>query len=360
MLHRLLWRTLRVVLAPLLVVVGVSVLLGKVWLLGAGPFVEALEPYPYCAEAEVALAQDRIADALELAEAGECGSVAAAARLRWDALSAQLERCWEGVWRGRGVDAAGVGCAVASDLLVFGDVRDLTVQALAWGQGDATDPVLIGLSTAGIVLTFVPQVGAGNALMKAARRAGTLSTGLARTVTTLVRQRAWPALAGLFTDVGRISAKLGPARATRALAYADDTADMATLARFVETAPHPLVGLRLGGKRVASIADDGLYRAGLARGPAGLQLVAERGAGALLARQPLLIWAAKSVVKHPEALAAFMAALASWLLRWATWPVVLSASAVLVTLGLILWPRRRRRGRAARRRPVGDGPHATA
>jgi len=360
MVHRLLWRALRFVLAPMLVCIGVAVLLGKVWLAAAGPFVEALEPYPYCAEAEHALAEDRVADALELAEAGDCAAVLAAARVRWDALSAQLERCWEGVWSGRGADAAGVGCAVASDLLVFGDVRDLTIQAFHWGQGEATDPVLVALSAAGIALTFVPQVGAGNALLKGARRAGSLSAGLARSVSALVRQRAWPALAGLFTDVGRIGTKLGPARATRALAYADDAAEMATLARFVETAPHPLVGLRLGGKRVASIADDAAYRAGLARGPAGLQLVAERGGAALLARQPLLIWAAKSVVKHPEALAAFMAALATWVLRWATWPVVLGASLTLVTLGLVLWPRRPRRRRSSGRRYAGDRPRATA
>jgi hypothetical protein len=360
MVHRLLWRALRLVLAPLLVCLGVAAVLGKVWLVASGPFVEALEPYPYCVEAERALAEDRIADALELAEAGDCASVAAAARVRWDALSAQVERCWQGVWSGRGEDAAGIGCAVASDLLVFGDVRDLTIQAFHWGQGEATDPVLIGLSTAGIALTFVPHVGAGNALLKGARRAGTLSTGLARSVSALVRQRAWPALAGLFSDVGRIGTKLGPARATRALAYADDAAEMATLARFVDTVPHPLVGLRLGGKRVASIADGAVYRAGLARGPAGLQLVAERGGAALLARQPLLIWAAKSVVKHPEALAAFMATLATWLLRWATWPVVLGASVTLVSLGLILWPRRPGRRRAAGRRLVGDRRRATA
>lgn len=359
MVHRLLWRALRFVVAPLLVLLGVAALLGKVWLSASGPFVEALEPYPYCAEAERALAEDRVADALELAEVGACEATAAAARLRWDALEAQLARCWQGVWTGRGEDAAGVGCAVASDLLVFGDVRDLTIQAVAWGQGDATDPVLIGLSTAGIALTFVPHVGAGNALLKGARRAGALSTGLARTVTTLVRQRAWPALAGLFTDAGRIGAKLGPAGATRALGYADDTADMAMLARFVERAPHPLVGLRLGGKRVASIADDAAYRAGLARGPEGLRLVAQRGGAALLARQPLLVWASKSVYKHPEALAAFLAALASWLLRWATWPLVLAVSGVLVVLGLVLWPRRRPR-RLARARVARDRATASA
>lgn len=359
MVHRLLWRALRVVLAPLLVLLGVAALLGKVWLTSAGPFVEALEPYPFCAEAERALVEDRVADALELAEVGACAGVAAAARVRWDALEGQVARCWQGVWTGHGEDATGVGCAVASDLLVFGDVRDLTVQAFAWGQGDATDPVLIALSTAGIALTFVPHVGAGNALLKGARRAGALSTGLARSVTTLARQRAWPTLAGLFGDAGRIGTTLGPARAMRALAHADDATEMAMLARFVERAPHPLVGLRLGGKRVASIADDAAYRAGLARGPEGLRLVAERGGAALLARQPLLIWASKSVYKHPEALAAFLAAFASWLLRWATWPLVLAVSGVLIVLGVVLWPRRRPR-RRARARVARDGATASA
>ncbi len=351
------WRLLRLVLAPLLMLLGLAAVAGKAWLEVSGPFVEALEPYPFCDEAATALAEDRVADALELAEAGACGALEAQARARWDGLGANLERCWDGVWTGRGEDAAGVGCAVASDLVVFGDVRDLTRQALAWGQGDETDPLLIGLSAAGIALTFAPHVGAGNALLKVARRAGSLTSGMARSVNTLVRQRAWRPLAALLTDAGRVSAKLGTTRATRALAYADTPAEMATLARFVERVPHPLMGLRLGGKRVASIADDALYRVSLARGPAGLQLAAERGSRALLSRQPLLIWVAKSVHKHPEAMTALALALATWVLRWATWPWVLALSAVAVATGLAAWPRPRP---APGGRRVGPGRAANA
>ncbi len=337
------WRLLRILLAPLLVAFGLAALGAKVWLEASGPFVEALEPYPFCDEADRALLEDRLSDALELAEAGGCEAQEAQARARWESLSAHLERCWQGVWTGRGEDATGVGCAVASDLVVFGDVRDLTRQAVAWGHGDDTDPVLVALSTAGLVLTFAPHVGAGNALLKVARRAGTLSSGLARSVTTLLGQRAWRPLGDLFADAGRIGGKLGSGRATRALAYADTPAELATLARYVDRMPHPLLGLRLGGKRVASLGDDALYRVGLTRGPAGLQLVAERGSRALLSRQPLLIWAAKSVHKHPEALAAFLLAAASWILTWATWPWVLALSGLAVLAGVALWPRRRRR-----------------
>ncbi len=337
------WRALRYVLSPVFVALAVTVLGGKVWLEAAGPFVEGSPEYPFCAEARSALEDERLSDALELAEAGECTAVEAEARARWESLGANLGRCWEGVWTGRGEDATGVGCAVASDLVVFGDVRDLTRQAFAWGQGDVTDPVLIGLSSAGLVLTLAPQVGAGNALLKVARRAGSLSGAMARSVTDLVRQRAWRPLADLFSDAGRVSAKLGTARATRALAYADSPAELASLARFVESAPHPLVGLKLGGKGVASIADDGLYRVALARGPSALQLAAERGGRALLSRQPLLVWAAKSVYKHPEALAGAAVALAAWLLTWAEWPLVLGVAAGSSLLGVALWPRRGRR-----------------
>ena len=358
MVLEVLWRLLRFVLAPVLVLVALGALGGKVWLEASGPFVEALEPYPFCDEAAVALAEDRVADALELAEAGDCTALQAQARERWDGLAANLERCWSGVWTGRGEDAAGVGCAVVSDLVVFGDVRDLTRQALAWGHGGVTDPVLIGLSTAGIVLTFAPHVGAGNALLKVARRAGALTSGMARSLTTLVRQRAWRPLADLFADAGRISAKLGTARATRALGYADTPAEMATLARFVESAPHPLVALRLGGKRVASISDDALYRVSFARGPAGLHLAAERGSRALLSRQPLLIWAAKSVHKHPDELAAFVLAFATWLLRWATWPVVVVVAGAALLAGLVIWPRPRRSRRRTRRGSRRPAPAA--
>ena len=339
-------------LAAALVIVAVGAVLGKAWLDLGGPYLEALPAYAYCDEAAAALVQDRVLDALELAEAGGCAEVLAAAQSRWSSVAATLERCLDGARTGYGDDAAAVGCAVASDLVVFGDVRDLTRQGLAWSRGDATDPVLVALSSAGLVLTFAPQVGLGNALMKVARRAGTLTNALAGGVVTLVRRGAWAPLATMLGDAGRIGAKVGVARGTRALAYADDAAEMATLARYVERVPQPLLGLRWGGKQVIRLADDdALYRAALSRGPAGLRLAAERGGRALLTRQPLLVALAKGVWKNPEALARALAALAAWLLRWATWPWVATFAATLGLSAVIVWPRGRRRpGRAARAR----------
>lgn len=348
MMAAMLGRPLRHLFAGALLAAAVAVLAGKAWLDLGGPYLEALAPYPFCAEAEAAMAEDRLLDALELAEAGGCARTLAEAEARWNAPLATFERCVAGAWTGVGEDAAGIACAVASDLLVFGDVRDLTRQGFAWGRGEAADPLLIGLSTAGIVLTFAPQVGAGNALLKTARRAGSLTRGLGDQLLGLLRRGAWRALADLSTDAARVSTRLGVARGTRALAYADDAAELAALARFVERVPLPLLALRWGGKQALRLADDdALYRAALARGPEGLRLAAERGGRALLARQPLLVTLAKAVVKHPDGLADLLAAWATWLLRWVTWPWALLASGALAAWALLVRPRRRRTGSAA-------------
>ena len=359
MMTTMLRRPLRHLLAGILLATAAAALVGKAWIDLGGPYLEAVPAFPFCAEAESALADERLLDALELAEAGGCATVLAEAEARWRAPLATLERCATGVWTGVGQDAAGIGCAVASDLLVFGDVRDLTRQGIAWGRGEATDPLLVGLSTAGIVLTFAPHVGVGNALLKTARRAGSLTRGLADRALTLLRRGAWSALADLSTDAARVSTKLGVARGTRALAYADDATELASLARFVERAPAPLLALRWGGKQTLRLADDdALYRAALARGPAGLRLAAERGGRALLARQPLLVTLGKAVVKHPDELADLLARWATWLLRSVTWPWALLASGTLALLALAVRPggrrrswRRRAGSAAARPRP---------
>ena len=357
MMTAMLRRPLRHLLAGILLVTAIAIVAGKAWLGLSGPYLEALPPYPFCAEAESALADDRLLDALELAEAGGCAAVLTEAEARWNAPLATFERCVAGVWTGVGEDAAGIACAVASDLLVFGDVRDLTRQSVAWGRGEATDPLLIGLSTAGIVLTFAPHVGVGNALFKAARRAGSLTRGLADQLLTLLRRGAWGAVADLSTDAARVSAKLGVARGTRALAYADDATDLAALARVAERAPAPLLALRWSGKQALRVADDdALYRAALARGPEGLRLAAVRGGRALLARQPLLITLGKAVVKHPDELASLLARWTTWLLRWVTWPWALLASGGLTLLALVVRPGRRRRAR--RRRGTAPSPRS--
>jgi hypothetical protein len=331
-------RLLRRLLGVVLVLAGLAVVAGKLWLDATGPYLESLTPYPFCERARAELEAGRPLDAMELAEAGGCEDELAAARSEWDRLGAVFRRCVHGVWTGRAEDGVGIGCAIASDLVVLGDVRDLARQGVAWLRGEETDEMLVALSAAGLALTFAPQVGAGNDLLKAARRAGALSEGLAGAVVRLVRERAWRPLADLLGSAGRMSLRLGPARATRALAYADDADELARVARFAESSPSPLLGLRWGGKGAARLTDESLYAAALARGPSGVELAVRRGSRALLSRQPLVIAAAKALYRGDAS------ALAVLLLRRATWPWVGTVAAAMLLLGAAVYRSGARRG----------------
>jgi len=349
-------RLVRRLVALLAIVLGVGAVALKLWLTMSGPFIEALPDHPFCQEARSALDAGSVAWSLELAEAGDCAAVEIDARREWDSLSATFSRCIDGVWTGRADDAAGLACAVASDLVVFGDVRDLTRQGLNWTRGEATDPVLIALSATGLALTLAPQFGAGTSLFKVARRAGTLSERLADSIMTLLRRGTFRPLGGLLADAGRISVKLGPAKATRAMQYADSAEELTDVAKFVEAVDEPLLALRWTGKRAVRLTDDPeLFTAALRRGPPGLILAAERGGAALLARKPLIVTVVKSFYKSPAAILAAATALATWLLRWAEWTYVLVAAGVLIVGGLLTYPRgARRRGRGSRP-PGGQG-----
>lgn len=346
MLPRPIRRGVRHLVALVLFLAALALVGGKVLSDTHGPFLEALPPFDYCAEATHALDEGRLLDALELAEAGDCTAVRSAAERAWSGVAATFERCVAGMWTGVADDAAGVTCAIASDLVVFGDVRDLARQGLAWGRGEATDPLLIGLSAAGIALTFAPQIDLGTTLLKAARRAGSLSRRLVDDLLTLLGRGAVGAVADVATDAGRIAGTLGLARGTRALAYADDAVEVADLARFVSTSRSPLLALRWGGKQAMRLGDDpDLAAAALARGPVGVRLAVERGGAALLARQPWLVAVGKAFVKHPVTLAGWLTQAATFWLRWATWPWILGLSASLLAMAVLLRPRPRR-GRA--------------
>lgn len=332
-------RFLRRLIAVAAILVGLGAVAVKVWLTMSGPFLEAMPPYPFCEEAQAALTSGNVAWSLELAEAGDCAQVERDARREWDSLSATFSRCVDGVWTGQADDAAGLACAIASDLVVFGDVRDLTRQGLNWSKGEDTDPVLIALSATGLALTLAPQFGAGASVFKVARRAGTLSDRLASSIMGMLRRGSFRPLGGLLSDAGRISAKVGPPKATRALQYADSAEELSEVARFVEAVDDPLLALRWGGKRTLRLTDDAeLFSEAITRGPPGLILASERGAAALLTRKPLIVTAAKTVYRNPDALLAASAAIAAWLLRWSEWSYVLIVAGVLIVGGLIVYP----------------------
>ncbi len=160
---------------------------------------------------------------------------------------------------GRADTAAGLAGAVASDLTLVGDVRDLVREGGRALAGEPHSELLLGLAVAGIaaegavIATGGTSIAAkvGLSVTKAAYRSGHLSAALARRMVDLARTARMPARRGgadagaaaaragaraelsvLVGDLGAMARNAGPAEAVRLLRHADEPARVRDLARF--------------------------------------------------------------------------------------------------------------------------------
>jgi hypothetical protein len=143
-------------------------------------------------DAAVAAGDDDLARSF-LALAEECGVPvsperrAQVAALAENAPRRALADAADGFVSGEGAGAAGLAGAVASDLVGYGDLRDLWREGGRLARGEAYDPLLLGLATAGLALTGATIVSlgtsvpvhAGTTTLKLAVRTGRQSRPLA-------------------------------------------------------------------------------------------------------------------------------------------------------------------------------------
>ena len=108
----------------------------------------------------------------------------------WRSAARSAWRCGRGFVTGEGASTAEITCAIGSDLMVVGDVRDVGREVAHFAGGNEVDTVMLGLAGAGIALTAaVPASGGvslaartGVALMKAALRSGIAGAGLVTSI----------------------------------------------------------------------------------------------------------------------------------------------------------------------------------
>jgi hypothetical protein len=180
-----------------------------------------------------------------------------------------------GLVTGNADDVASLSGTVAGDLFVFGDIRDVVREGKHLAMGEDTDRLVLGLATAGLVVTAATYVSIGGAapvragltLVKDARKVGRLGEGLTEwagrsardMVDTPVLQNAVAsgsvarpgqtltaikaafraekagALVRLAKDVGRVSEKAGARGALDTLRLAEGPEDVARAARLAES-----------------------------------------------------------------------------------------------------------------------------
>lgn len=200
-----------------------------------------------------------------------------------------------GFFTGTPEDLAGFAGAAAGDLTAWGDLRDASREGWKYANGEAVDPLILGLSVAGLALTAGTYatfgaglpVRAGVSAVKIAKRTGRLSVGMTRLFTRavnetvdfaalrragtsldatalkgVVRAEGLKPLARLMGDLGTVQAKAGSRAAVAGLAVAENGKDLSRLARLAEAK---------GGQTLAILKT--LGRGALVMGSALLKLV---------------------------------------------------------------------------------------
>lgn len=256
---------------------------------------EALPPFDYWKEADTLLNQERYSEALMVVDEGlgavpeqekpltELRHAIVQEQGRWMFRFQQVGR---GALAGTGDSLEALTGAVVADLFVFGDVRDLVVQAGRKLKGEAIDPIIVGLSAGGILMTVNPAVDLGGALLKFARRMGGMTQSFARALgealQRAVARRNADEVAQIADDLAALSKSTRPAVALAILKQLDDPAELRLARRFAEK-PGGAFTLWLGGRQAVAwlkitAANEELMIKAARRGRAGFQYLADHGA----------------------------------------------------------------------------------
>ncbi|WGH80045.1 hypothetical protein [Jannaschia ovalis] len=180
----------------------------------------------------------------------------------WMASAASCGACMADIGACPGL-AQLAACAIPFEMSPLGDLNALRRAGLAWADGAEIDRLdaglaLVGLGATGALLASGGtslSVKAGAGLLRTARRMGTLTPGLARSLRVPIRPEALPGwLAGTRTldevtdtarlaaagavaaDMGRVRAATSTAEALRLARLVDGPDDAARLARVAEAA----------------------------------------------------------------------------------------------------------------------------
>ena len=215
---------------------------------------------------------------------------------------AEIKPIRKRIWRSVKAFASGspghsieeAGAALISDMVMYGDIRDLTLQGYYKVSGKETDPLIAALAGAGLLTEFIDAVDWLPALTKALRRAGAISDSLGKVMLDLLKKsrkagKLSPETKTLFGGIKTIFEKGGFIRTCKITKHARNTADIANAAKLMKASPDAThLIARSAGKNAPEVMEklakgrvDPTYLEKLAlKGPAGITLVL-RGAKAI-------------------------------------------------------------------------------
>lgn len=242
--------------------------------------------------------------------------------------------------------------AVATDLFVVGDIRDLVIQSGRWARGEKTDPVIAALAGIGVLTTMAPEIDWAPSLLKGARKAGAMTDRFADFILAAVKGRRTQALREVVSDTATIARHASPAGAVRLMRYIDNADDAGRLARFLERSGsrgaqalratgrqgvemvHAADALRAAGKVDDAAAVERVLLTASTKGKAGANWLA-RGLYRPLLRPHPLVGIAKSLWKGNAQ--ALVARAIERLDPYSQWALPAAAAWAFLEAAMLLW-----------------------
>ena len=147
--------------------------------------------------------------------------------------------------------------AVAADMFVVGDVRDLVIQGGRLAVDGESDELILALSAVGVLTTVMPEIDWIAAFLKVAKKAGSLSRHMIEALVRIVRRasdtRDYAELRRVFGFFEVLIEKATPSGALRLLRHLDDPKDVELVADFLKRQPAGGFALHVAGKEGVEI-----------------------------------------------------------------------------------------------------------
>lgn len=232
--------------------------------------LEALPDYDYLSEIRALQSDKRLMEAEQLADfvLAECdvATRSEVERLRND-IHENRTAFWNRTWRvvkgaawGEGHSVEELGGSIASDMFLYGDVRDLVKQGYYKITGKETDPVVAALAGLGLATELVDAADWAPAVLKSFRKVGALTKKFSGFLESSCRKsvkarKLVPELADSFQNLKRLGDATGISRAATIMKHVDDADDLTAVARLAEKAPEAVTtAIRTEGKEGLSLA----------------------------------------------------------------------------------------------------------
>ncbi|MDD2600719.1 MAG: hypothetical protein PHO37_16105 [Kiritimatiellae bacterium] len=211
--------------------------------------LEALPNYNYVPDIKVLKEEGKLSEALEMARfvirhpdmPGQAEAKALERDLETELTSlwGRTKRATKGFVTGSGNSIEELAGGITSDMIIYGDVRDLIKQGYFKVTGKETDPLIAALAGVGLLTEAVDVADWAPAVLKAFRKIGALSQRFADFVITAAKRsvkgrKLDGALRSAFGNLRRLTDKMGLARTATVFKHVDDPADLASIAAVAQ------------------------------------------------------------------------------------------------------------------------------